>query len=71
MAKRINIVRGSAAGTAEISPIDYLGGDFRAYVSACSGSRFIRDIRKTINTISNIRCLSRAALSRRWWNAKW
>jgi superfamily II DNA or RNA helicase len=40
MAKRINIVRGSAAGTAEISPIDYLGQDFRAYVSACSGSRF-------------------------------
>ena len=40
MAKRINIVRGSAAGTAEISPIDYLGSDFRAYVSACSGSRF-------------------------------
>lgn len=40
MAKRINIVRGSTAGTAEISPIDYLGGDFRAYVSACSGSRF-------------------------------
>lgn len=40
MAKRINIVRGSTTATAEISPIDYLGSDFRAYVNACSGSRF-------------------------------